>query len=949
MATPKVRRTSTAAKPKAKAAGGAGRLARKRSLAEYQRKRDFTVTPEPCPEVKSSKKGLFFCVQKHAASHLHYDLRLELDGVLLSWAVPKGPSLDPSVKRLAMHVEDHPLDYGNFEGTIPKGEYGGGTVMLWDRGKWHPWEDARQGYREGRLKFELHGEKLKGGWMLVHRGGRKAGPEERTWFLIKERDEYARPIDQYDVTEELPLSVKTGRDLDEIAAGAKPKKTAKPRATKTAAKSAAARKKKVNDDHRRDVQGSRNGTVHADSAGSRYGASDASDFNAVWHSNRPSRRSTTSIDLSKAPRAPMPSKIEPQLATLVKAAPEGDHWLHEIKLDGYRMVARIVGGKATFTSRNDQDWTGRFGLLVEAAQRLPVKQAILDGEVVVLEPDGTTSFQSLQNILSEHRTKDLIYFVFDLLYLDGHDLRRLPLEERKAILAKLVRHSDRGPIRFVEHIEGHGPEFFEQACKAKLEGIISKRRDAPYRSGRVESWVKTKCGQRDEFVIVGFTDPERSRQGFGALLLGYHDDDGALVYAGRVGTGFSHQTLVDLRKRLDGIERATTPLEKRPTVPLGKGVHWVDPDLVAQVEFSNWTRDGILRHPSFQGLREDKEADEVVRDKPKDPPTRRNGAPQAKASTRKAAAAPSRSVSSAPKSDGSIEVLGQRLTSPDKVLYPDQGITKQELAEYYAAVAEWMLPHVAHRPLSLVRCPQGRMKECFYQKHVQTGLADVLGRVKIREKSKIGQYVIVENAAGLVALVQMGVLEIHIWGALAKDFERPDRLVFDLDPDEGLPWQRVIEGARLLRGVLEALGLRSFLKTTGGKGLHVVVPIRPKDEWDEVKDFCRAIVERIVAEAPGQYVASMSKAARKGKIFIDFFRNDRGATFIAAYSTRAREGAPVSVPLAWEELKGDVRSDSYNIRNVPRRLAMLKRDPWAEMLEVKQSITAGMKKAVAAE
>lgn len=873
-------------------------------LTEYQHKRRFDRTPEP-RGVKARKTGWAYVVQKHAASHLHYDFRLELDGVLKSWAVPKGPSLDPTVKRLAVEVEDHPVDYGSFEGTIPEGQYGGGTVMLWDNGTWEPVGDPRADYRKGKLKFQLHGQKLRGGWTLV-RSRPRPGATKPQWLLIKERDDEARDTAEGDVLIDEPLSVVTDRDLAEIASGK----------------------------------------------------------DAVWHSNRPDGKAKRSKP-AKTPRKTrdrnpgasshdkLPKTVELQLATLTEEAPSGDEWLHEVKFDGYRMLCRIDDGRVAFISRNQQDWTARLGPLVEAAAKLPVQQALLDGEVVALRPDGTSDFQALQNVFREGRVKELHYFVFDLMHLDGEDLRSLPLEERKARLEPLMaKAGKKGFIHYSDHVVGHGPDFAKEACRKHLEGIISKRRDRPYHSGRSYDWLKIKCVQQEEFVIGGYTDPAGARQGFGALLLGYHDSQGRLKYAGKVGTGFNDRTLGSLLRRLKPLERKQPAFDDPAQLSAVRRSHWVEPKLVAQIAFGSRTRDGILRHASFQGLREDKPAEEVTLDKPV--PVKEAVAKSATAKRKRPAKASSGKQKAEPKAeqdaghalyDAEAETFaGVRLTSADKVLYPPMGITKLDLAAYYRDIADWILPHLAHRPLVLVRCPEGQGKECFYQKHPGVGTPDVLRRIPIKEKSRTEPYVLVDNVEGLISLTQIGALEIHAWGSREDQLERPDRLIFDLDPDPLVPWTRVVDSAREVREFLQEIGLESFVKTTGGKGLHLVLPIERRHDWDEAKAFCKLVAEAIVAAAPDRYTANMSKAKRGNKIFIDYLRNGRGATAVVPYSSRSKPNATVSTPLTWRELSAKIGSDHFTVQTIRQRLASLKRDPWEELATLRQRLTEPKKK-----
>ncbi|MFO0901040.1 MAG: DNA ligase D [Pirellulales bacterium] len=870
-------------------------------LAEYRRKRDFQRTAEPRGESsapaaqRDAARGLRFVVQKHAASRLHYDFRLEWNGVLVSWAVPKGPSLDPHDKRLAVHVEDHPLEYGAFEGAIPKGEYGGGTVLVWDAGTWRPWEDAAEGLRIGKLKFDLFGEKLRGGWMLVRRGGAKAPADERNWFLIKERDSEARPAAEFDVLTELPLSVASGRDLDAIA---------------------------------RDP-----GRLWAS------GRSQPAEASAAHP--RPAKRAKPKGGLG--PRRALPDFVPPQLATLVATPPVGEQWLHEIKLDGYRMLCRLAHGKAQFLSRSGQDWTAKLEPLARAASELPVHAALLDGEVVALAEDGRTNFQDLQNAFREQRVGQLIYYAFDLLHLDGHDLTGKPLIERKEQLAQFIPL--RGSIRRSDYVVGDGPDYFAHACELHLEGIVSKRIDRPYFSGRGGDWLKAKCLNRQEFVIGGYTPPAGSRRHFGALLVGYFEDR-KFLYAGRVGTGFSDQTLHDVRQLLDKHAVKESPFTNQELVEAPRGAKWVQPKLVAQLEFTGWTRDGLLRHASFQGLREDKPARQVVREAPR--PAAKAAAPQpprAAASAQPAEAKPP-AETALQRAAQEVRELGVRFTSPEKVLYPELGVSKLELAAYYLAVADWILPHVVDRPLSIVRCPDGYHKACFFQKHPGAAVPEALRRIPITEKEVTEEYLIADDPAGLVGLVQIGGLEIHVWGAQACKLERPDQLIFDLDPDEAVPWPEMVAAARELRTFLADLGLTAFLKTTGGKGLHLVTPLVRRSTWEEAKAFAQGVAVSMARARPQRYVAVASKAQRRGKIYIDYLRNGRGATAIAPYSTRARAGATVSVPIDWDELSPRLKSDHWNVRTLPARLRALRHDPWEAFDDARTAISSKMRRAV---
>ena len=924
------------------------------ALEEYRRKRDFKATPEPAGKVapgkakakgkaKGKAKAQSFVIQKHAASRLHYDFRLEMEGVLRSWAVPKGPSLDPGEKRLAVHVEDHPLDYGGFEGIIPKGQYGGGTVLLWDRGTWTPEEegDPVAAYRKGKLKFRLDGEKLHGGWTLVRMHGRQGGDNGENWLLIKENDDTARPGSGDAIVQERPESVESGQSLEEIAA--EPDRVWQSNRAESAGDDF---KAKIAAKAAKAVGAKKNRTAPTD----------------------PTDRSAEMKTIPGARKAKMPAVIEPELATLVDEVPRGEEWIHEIKYDGYRALCHLKDGEARLITRSGKDWTDHFAPVAREAATLPAREAVLDGEVVVLEADGTSSFQALQNALSENRGKDLVYFAFDLLHLDGYDLRPAALAARKEALGGLLA-GRAGAVRFGDHVRGGGEGFYRQACDFALEGIVSKRADLPYRAGRSKDWLKVKCLKRQEFVIVGFTDPEGSRVGLGALLLAVHEGR-ELVFAGKVGTGFTDRTLRDLRRRLDELAVDKPAFKNAPRGAEARRSHWVKPRLVGEVAFTEWTREGILRHPTFQGLREDKKAAEVVRERPQELPPAAKAetvpAPARKPARKKVSAAVKTKAKKGPKppvrpapEEAAVpgggrsrkkEVLisGVRFSNPEKVLYPGQGVTKRDLAVYYSRIADWILPHLANRPLTLVRCPEGQAKQCFYQKHVNEHFPASVYRVDVEESGKTQPYGAVDSLDGLLSLVQMGVLELHVWGSHRDRIEQPDYVVFDFDPDEGLAWERVVEGAITVRDFLAGLGLRTFLKTTGGKGLHVVLPLARRAEWtwDEVKAFTKAVTETVVAAEPGKYTSKLPKVDRKGKVFIDYLRNGRGATSIAPFSTRARPGAPVSAPLFWEELATDVKANTWTVQNLPDRLAALPADPWADFGTVRQSITAAMKKAV---
>jgi bifunctional non-homologous end joining protein LigD len=884
-------------------------------LAEYNAKRDFQKTPEP--KGKPAKGGGFsFCIQKHDATRLHYDFRLELDGVLKSWAVTKGPSLIPGEKRLAVHTEDHPLDYGDFEGTIPKGEYGGGTVLLWDRGHWEPEEDPHRGLKKGHLKFRLHGEKLGGTWHLV-RMRRRPRERQEGWLLFKSEDEAARSPGEPDILEEMPLSVKTGRSLEEIAADAgsavwrsnrgseEKEPAAKPKPAHAGSKDA-----KVEPTPAAPAHKGRNGEPKPKRAQPRLAPA-------------PSRKAAPGR-LAEGKKAAMPDEIVPCLATLVEEVPKGEQWLHEIKWDGYRLVAFIRRGKAQLKTRNGHDWTHRFPAIAKTLAGLPVESAIVDGEAVIEDEKGLSSFSALQDALSDGRAADkAVFYAFDLLYRDGLDLRGLPLAARKERLAELVPPVGEGAVRLSEHVEANGEAMVRNACRLGLEGIISKARDRPYRSGRNGDWLKIKCTQRQEFVVCGFTPSSALTRAVGSLVLGYYEN-GRLMHAGRTGTGFTAATARDVWKRLQPLRIAKPPFAAPLNALQKRDALWVKPELVAEVEFRGWTADLHVRHAAFKGLREDKAPSEIVRE---------GAATSAAASKPPAASAPTKTSAS-----GEVVVAGVPLTHPDRILWEDQGVTKQGLAEFYEEIADWVLPHVVRRPLALVRCPSGAVKGCFFQKHSWAGLSDFILRDSVRDKGGEEEVLLVKDISGVVALVQAGVLEIHPWGATIGDIERPDRITMDLDPGEGVDWPGIIAGAREVRERLGALGLESFVKTTGGKGLHVVVPLTPKAEWEEVKAFTRALSESMEADSPQRYISKATKKARSGLIYVDYLRNGRGATVIAAYSTRARPGAPVSVPLAWDELSPAIKPNHFTVENLPARLERMRKDPWAELSKIKQTL-----------
>ncbi len=815
------------------------------ALEEYRRKRDFKKTSEPPPLVLKRKRiaasartgttCASFVVQKHHASHLHYDFRLEVDGVLKSWAVPKGPSLDPKIKRLAMEVEDHPLDYASFEGVIPKGEYGAGNVIVWDQGEWRWKGDPRKALKQGRLEFELEGQKLRGRWILVRT--RPAGSRSQ-WLLMKRADDAAIPESKYSVVEREPQSVVTGKLLP----GEK----------------------------------GRAGKARVDSPKKR----------------KPAKKKTTAKKSQAAPP-------ELQLATLVESAPKGEAWVHEVKFDGYRTLARIDSGSVTLWTRGGLDWTQRYGTLPKEIARLPIDSAWIDGEIVVVNPKGISEFHSLQVALKEGKTSKLVFYVFDLLELDGEDLREQPLVERKAKLETLIREFGSKRILYSEHYSGSGEELRKAGCKLGLEGVISKRAEAPYIAGRHGGWVKSKCADEQEMIIGGYALHPKTGE-FKSLLLGVRDEGGSggLRPVGRVGTGFSRKEASDLRKRLEKLKQPKSPFSKK--VSGRDEVHWVKPEWVAQIGFRGWTGDRNVRQGAFKGLREDKKPDEVVLERPK-------------------------KLNEAVK-----QVSGVKLTHPNKVLIPDVGITKQDLVEYYAEIQKWILPHVRGRPLSLLRCPDGILKQCFFQKNLNVYQPPQLETETITNpKGKEDTLIYVENIKGLFALAQMSVIEIHTWGAHRQAPLNPDLMVFDIDPGPDVKWKQVVKATYAVRDVLEDLGLRSFVKVSGGKGFHVHVPIQPKYTWDEVKEFTKTIARHLENKDPSLYLSVATKAKRKGKIFVDYLRNGYGATSVAPYSLRAREGGCVALPIHWKEV-AKVESCAFTLADALMRLRRQKIDPWKD-------------------
>ncbi|HDZ56980.1 MAG TPA: DNA ligase D [Pseudomonas xinjiangensis] len=874
------------------------------SLDEYNRKRDFGATPEPSGasrarrSKKKSEHALQYCIQKHDATRLHYDFRLELNGTLKSWAVPKGPSLDPKARRLAVHVEDHPLDYATFEGNIPEGHYGAGDVIVWDRGVWVPQDDAQQGYEKGKLKFELQGEKLSGSWNLVRTN--MDGKKEQ-WFLIKSNDSAAKPAADYDVTKELPDSVLSDRTIV-------PKKRGAQRTATGAGKAAEAK------------------PVEKTPAKKRATAS--------------SKRAK----LNGATKAPLPEALKPELATLVESVPEGD-WRYEIKFDGYRVLARIEDGEVKLFTRNGHDWTAKLPRQAEALASLGLESAWLDGEMVVADEEGLPDFQALQNAFETNKSGSIVYYLFDMPYLDGMDLREVPVEERRGALVNVLERSEDEILRFSEDFDETPEAMLNSACQMKMEGLIGKRAGSSYVSRRSSDWIKLKCSHRQEFVIVGYTDPKGSRKAFGALLLGLHDDDsGELRYAGKVGTGFNEATLRTLFKQLEPREVKKSAVSNPPKGYEAKGVHWLKPELLAEIAFAEMTSDGSVRHAVFHGLRTDKPAKDITEERPakaaKEPTAKRKTTAKA-ASATKAKPTSETNTSASRKSTAGKASGNYRITHASRVIDATSGATKGQLAEYYASTAEWILPHLKDRPLALVRAPEGLAGELFFQKNPDR--LSIPG-IETMGKEYSGQPVMmVNNPEALVGSVQMSTIEFHTWNATSADLERPDRFVLDLDPDPALPWKAMLEATQLTLTVLDELGLTSFLKTSGGKGIHLVVPLTPDADWAQVKAFSQGIVKYMAKLMPDRFSAISGPKNRIGRIFIDYLRNSQGATTICAYAARTREGMPVSVPIYRDEVQDLKNANSWTIHNLHERLAELDDDPWAGYADVEQTITADMR------
>jgi len=875
-------------------------------LSKYRSMRDFGVTAEPSgDEAAAPAERLRFIVQKHDATRLHYDFRLEHDGVLKSWAVTKGPSLDPHERRLAVEVEDHPLNYGDFEGTIPKGQYGGGSVMLWDRGYWTPKDrTVEEGLKKGHLSFDLDGERLKGAWSLVRMDHDRRGNGKRTnWLLIKHEDAAAHEGDHDALLQDNATSVASGRAMDAIAEGRgkgpTPFITRPPRSTGAKAERAKA--------------------------------------GAVWNSNRSDGAPDPPPGQAKAapkgkPAASIPAFVEPQLTRIVDRPPGGDGWGHEIKFDGYRMQLRVAGGKATLKTRKAIDWSHRFSEIVADAAHL--RDCLIDGEAVALDDHGAPDFAELQAALSSGETEGLVFFVFDLLFDGKEDLRALPLADRKARLQALVEGA--GPrIRYVDHFETGGDAVLSSACRMQLEGVVSKRLDAPYHSGRSESWLKSKCRGGQEVVIAGWTS--EAGKPFRSLIAGVHRG-GKLVHVGRIGTGFSAAKVSALLPKLQAVETDTSPF-KGPDAPRKTaGVHWVKPVLVAEIESAGWTGSGSLRQASFKALREDRPAEEIVAEVAE---------PVEKAVPRAKAEAKGALTPKAPKrAPGGNVVMGVTLSNPDKVLWPaadgEPEVTKRDLALYYEATAAAIMPHIKGRPCSVIRSPDGIGGQTFFQRHVGQGTSALVTSVTVSGDRK--PYIQIDRPEALIAVAQTGGLELHPWNCLPDQPEVPGRLVFDLDPGPGLTFDDVIRAAKEVKDRLETVGLVAFCKTTGGKGLHVVTPLTadPKLTWPEAKAFARELCARMAADSPDRYLVNMAKAKRDKKIFLDYLRNDRMSTAVAPYSPRGRPGAPVSMTLTWSQVKTGLDPKAYTIRTVPALLATSK--AWADYDESARPLRAAIAK-----
>ncbi|KNZ30682.1 MAG: ATP-dependent DNA ligase [Methylibium sp. NZG] len=887
-------------------------------LQAYTTKRNFSFTPEPAAIAVAPTGTLRFVVQKHWASRLHYDFRLELDGVLLSWAVPKGPCFDPKEMRMAVHVEDHPVPYAGFEGTIPPKQYGAGTVIVWDHGTWAPVGDARAGMAVGKLVFRLHGEKLAGLWELVRIA--KPGDRQDPWMLFKKRDEWARPLAEYDVIKALPDSV-IGKPLGML--------------------------------EQREPRSARGSTP---AAGTATGSALRAAHGAAAAEAAPAQSPPSAAELPGAAPAVLPATLAPQLAALAKAVPARGEWLCELKFDGYRLLARIEQGRARLFTRNGHDWTSKMKSLAAAAETLNLRSGWLDGEIVVLDEHGTPQFNGLQNAFDSAATETIRYFLFDLPYADGMDLRAVPLRQRRALLKQIVEGVDSTAaserLRFSAHFDADPASLLKSAAALGLEGIVAKRADARYTSGRSEAWLKLKCSARQEFVVGGYTLRAGSTSEVGSLLLGYHGADGTLQHAGGVGTGWTSDAAADLLRRLKKIGRDASPFEAGAMAPgrwskrAGVVEHWVAPTLVAEISFADWTPDGHVRHAVFQGLRSDKAAKDITRE-----------------------SAPVPAAVAAPAAVAGSMNARVKVTHGERIIDPSTGLTKLDLVRYYDSLAEYMLPHLKARPVSLVRAPEGVHGPQFFQKHddklsttkrrAVPSFVDPLGgrspsgglgvtSIGLRELDPAlwpdhAALLEVPNADALVNAAQMNVIEFHTWNSTTKRIDLPDRMVFDLDPGEGVAWARVQEAALLTRTLLTELGLQAWLKTSGGKGLHIVVPLAPKFDYDTVKGLSQAIVVHLARTVPSRFVAKSGPANRVGKVFVDYLRNGHGATTAAAFSARARPGLGVSMPIGWEQLNEIKGGAQWSVATAREHLSFQRTDPWAGFWAAKQRLTVAIK------
>jgi bifunctional non-homologous end joining protein LigD len=874
------------------------------ALKTYREKRNFDATPEPAEGGRANEEARAFVIQKHWATRLHYDFRLELDGTMKSWAVPKGPSFDPADKRMAMPTEDHPIAYNQFEGTIPAGNYGAGKVIIWDKGTWIPLEDPRKGYAEGKLKFEMRGHKLQGHWTLVRMKGRGNGRED-PWLLIKERDELARKSTEFSVVDEMPDSVRHLEDTPTAAAGAAAQPGEKAATATRAATPAAAKPPKTR--------------------AKRTRATRAADPDSVV----PAAPAAPSGPPAGARPARLPDALQPQLATLVDAPPtDPDHWIYEIKFDGYRMLARAQRGRVQLITRNGNDWTPRLPHLRAALEGMDLPDGWYDGEIIMPGTDVAADFQALQGAFDSARGADIVYYLFDLPYCAGQDLRTVPLEARREVLQRIVERNPHDKVRFSAVFDAPPDEIVASACKLGLEGVIAKKLGSPYVTRRSGDWIKLKCSKRQEFVIGGFTDPKGSRAGIGSLLLGVHDDQGRLRYAGNVGTGFNQQSLLELRKRLDAVAAPRSPFAAGTEIP--RKAHWVRPELMCEVAFGEWTRDGRIRHSVFHGLRSDKPAQAITREQAApapvaSPSTTPRAAAKAPRKQERVAAAPA--AASTPASATLPASL--KISHPDRVVDPQSGVTKIELVRYYALVAPLMMAHLASRPMAMVRAPSGIGGQLFFQKHLDR--YDMPGVEPLDPAIFPGHQAMLEiaSAQGLLSAAQMNVVEFHTWNGVKETITMPDRMTFDIDPGEGVEWPQIQEAALLVRTLLDELRLPCFLKTSGGKGLHLVVPLRPQLDWDTVKDFSQAIVQHLSTAIPDRFVAKSGPKNRIGKIFIDYLRNGYGATTACAWSARARPGLGISVPVGWDELPSLKGGAHWNVRSVHERLDA-GNTPWAD-------------------